>query len=68
MSWPESPFPTDARGLLVLIALLHVGLVLFFLVWITGLWWAYVVLSGFLVGTLWWLYRRDARMKSDHRR
>jgi hypothetical protein len=58
MSLPESPFPTDARGLLILVGLLPVGLILFMLAKFTGTWWAWVLFMGFLVGMLIWAYRR----------
>lgn len=58
MSWPESPFPTDARGLLILVGLLPIGLVLFLLMRFTGAWWAWLLFLGFVIAMLTWLYRR----------
>lgn len=58
MSWRKSPLPTDARGLLILIGLMPVGLILFMLAKFTGTWWAWLLFVGFMVGLLIWAYRR----------
>lgn len=60
-SFPESPLPRDARGLLILLGLLPVGLVLFLLAKFTGSALFLVGFLAFVFGLLAWLYRRAGR-------
>ena len=60
-----SPFPTDARGLLILLGLMPVGLTLFMLAKFSGIWWTAVLFVAFLAGMLFWAYRRAGGDRSS---